>query len=795
MKVLLSWLNEYLIDKVDAKTVEESLLRVGIEVATIQHLGKGLEDVVVAKVNNFIPHPNADKLRLCDVTDGKETFKIVCGAKNFNKGDCVALAKIGAVLPNGLKIKASKIRGEESFGMLCSKDELGLAQGDDEGIIVFDEKVNLGEPAAKQLGLDDTLFELELTPNRGDCLSMLGVAREVAAALNGKSKSLDYGYGKDDSSIQVEVIEKQHVDCYTLVEINDLECKLSEQKISNRLQTIGQRSINAIVDIGNYCMFETGQPLHAFDRDKLVGKISVRFAKAGEKILCLDDVERSLNEQDLIIADEEGPVALAGIIGGARTSVNLESKNILLEAASFDAGLVRQTAKRLKLSTDSSYRFERFVDPKAVWPSALKAAKMIIKTCGGHQASTTWYEKEQHKEQEYILKQHTIRRVLGTDLPEAGECLSRLGMSVQKYGDDLRVEVPTYRHDISREIDLVEEVARIYGYDNFKGTIPKLNTFSSIQDEFTIDHKIKSVLKCASYNEVKNYSFFSEQDSRLNNYWHQEAISLKNALNENTEWMRNSLIPGLLHNLKLNHSQQQKQIKIFEISKTYGKHASKTNSENFSPASEKKCLAMLISGNVDEKKWYMSEQGELDFFTLKGDLETIFDQYALGQLAWQQTQDLAFLHPGKSALIQFQNKVIGFIGELHPSVCRQYDIPSCYVLELQTQSLENMLSRRKKYKAFSSYPSISRDFSFVVDKDLFVGEFIDFVSKQKIKDCVDVQLFDLFESKKLGKDKKSIAIKLKFQSKEKTLQDKDVDKQCEKLLKTIDKQYSLEVRQ
>ncbi|HMQ10887.1 MAG TPA: phenylalanine--tRNA ligase subunit beta [Oligoflexia bacterium] len=793
MKVLLSWLNEYLIDKVDAKTVEESLLRVGIEVDKVQPLGKGLEHVVVAKVKDFVPHPNADKLRLCDVTDGKENYKIVCGAKNFNKGDHVALAKVGADLPNGLKIKASKIRGEESFGMLCSKEELGLAKDDEDGIIVFSDKVNLGELAAKQLGLDDTLFELELTPNRGDCLSIIGVAREVAAALNGKSKSLDYGTGTDDSSVQIEIVEKQHVDCYTLVEINGIECKTSEQKIINRLETVGQRSINAVVDIGNYCMFETGQPMHGFDRDKLVGKIFVRFAQSGEKLLCLDDIERSLNEQDLIIADEEGPIAIAGVIGGARAKVTLESKNILLEAASFDAGLIRQTAKRLKLSTESSYRFERHVDPKAVWPSALKAAKLIIKTCGGHQASTTWYESEQHKEQDYILKQHTISRVLGTDLPEAGECLSRLGMSVQKYGDDLRVEVPTYRHDITREIDLVEEVARIYGYDNFKGTIPRLNTSTSIQDEFTNNNKIKSVLKCSSYHEVKNYSFFSKEDSKLNLFWHKEAIALKNALNEKTEWMRNSLIPGLLNNLNFNYSQQHKGLKIFEISKTYGKHPSLDNTD--SPASEKKCLAMLISGKADEKKWYASEQEDLDFFTLKGDLETVFEQYALGQLMWQETQDIEFLHPGKSALIQFQNKTIGFMGEVHPSVCRRYDVPRCYVLEIETQAIENMLVRRKKFKSFSTYPSITRDFSFVVDNSLAAGEFIDFVVKQKIKNCVDVQLFDLFESKKLGKNKKSIAIKLKFQSNEETLQDKDIDKQCDKLLKTIDKQYNLEVRQ
>lgn len=794
MKVLLSWLNEYLIDKVDAKTVEESLLRVGIEVDKVRHLGEGLEQVVVAKVHDFVQHPNADKLRLCDVTDGKENYKIVCGAKNFKKGDCVALAKVGASLPNGLKIKASKIRGEESFGMLCSKEELGLTQGDDEdGIIVFGNKAHLGEPAAKQLGLDDTLFELELTPNRGDCLSVLGVAREVAAALNGKSKSLDYGAGTDDSSVQIEIVEKQHVDCYTLVEINGIECKLSEQKIMNRLETIGQRSINAVVDIGNYCMFETGQPMHGFDRDKLLGKISVRFAKSGEKIVCLDDIERSLNEKDLVIADEEGPIAIAGVIGGARAKVTLETKNILLESASFDPGLIRQTAKRLKLSTDSSYRFERHVDPKAVWPSALKAAKLIIKACGGHQASTTWYESEQHKEQDYILKQHTISRVLGTDLPEAGECLSRLGMSVQKYGDDLRVEVPTYRHDITREIDLVEEVARIYGYDNFKGTIPKLNTSTAIQDEFTINNRVKSVLKCSSYHEVKNYSFFSEEDSKLNTFWHQEAIALKNALNEKSEWMRNSLIPGLLHNLSFNYSHQHKGVKLFEISKTYGKHLSSKNVD--APASEKKCLAMLISGKADEKKWYASEQEEVDFFTLKGDLETIFEQYALGQLTWQETQDIAFLHPGKAALIQFQNKTIGFMGEIHPSVCKRYDIPNAYVLELETHAIENMLSRRKKYKTFSTYPSVARDFSFVIDNTLAAGELIDFVVKQKVKDCVDVQLFDLFESKKLGKNKKSIAIKLKFQSQEKTLQDKDIDKQCEKLLKTIDKQFNLEVRQ
>ncbi|MCB0327380.1 MAG: phenylalanine--tRNA ligase subunit beta, partial [Bdellovibrionales bacterium] len=443
MKFPLSWLQSYFSQDLESEKVIDAFFSVGLEVDQVIELGKDLDLVIKAKVESFVSHPDADSLSLCQVNTGQEVLSIVCGAKNFVAGDFVALAMIGAKLPNGLKIKKSKIRGQESFGMLCSESELGLAETS-EGILIIpaDDQNPLGEPIAKVLGLEDIQIELELTPNRGDCLSIEGLVREVAASLELSSKIQgSESRGENNHSIEVEIEEPEACPRYSLHRLSDIAVQSSTSLVQRRLERCGVRSIDHVVDITNYVMLEMGQPMHAFDADKVIGGIRVRYAKEGENLLCLDDIERVLDPADLIIADDEGPLALAGVMGGQRSSVDQNTKNILLESAHFDPSVVRLSSKRHHISTESSRRFERVVDPCLSWSAASRAVEMLIEY-GAKVEKKIDVIKGEFQAREIFLRKSKIQKILGADLEDAGQILSRLGFSLSKMDEGWMVRVP-----------------------------------------------------------------------------------------------------------------------------------------------------------------------------------------------------------------------------------------------------------------------------------------------------------------------------------------------------------------
>ncbi len=619
MKVLLSWLQEFFSETLTAQQVADALYRVGIEVESIDEMGKGLDKVVVAKIESTQQHPNADKLTLCKVFNGTEILDIVCGAKNFKVGDHVALAQIGAVLPGDFKIEKSKIRGEVSFGMLCSTDELGFETHGD-GIIILPQDSVPGTPLKTALKLDDAVLHLSLTPNRGDCFSILGVAIEVGAALNLKIKPPVKSLSMFQSiPMQVEIVDAEGCLKYSLQRIEGVSVGPSASLISTRLEKSGIRAVNNIVDLTNYMMLERGQPMHAFDADKVKGKIQIRRANDGEKIECLDEQTLTLNIKDLIIADEQGPIAIAGVMGGLRSAITSATKNIFLESAWFEPRTVRTTSRRLNLVSESSKRFERDIDPSTVTAVGMVTAEMIEEHTKGKVIGGVNFDHNKPDLTKIRLTQLNIQKILGIDVPNAGDYLSRLGFSLVKAGEGWSVEVPLRRPEIQREIDLIEEIARIHGYDNIPSKLPSLQIEPRVDSAFAAVEQLRQKVIAMGLSEARTYSFTSQDWAETFTDSTAPLIEVLNPLTPETSIMRNSLLPGLLECWKTNNSRQIPSLRLFEIGKTFA--------EGANGAKESLKLAIVWGGVAQEKTWYDNRTREFDYYDAKGFLETLFKSY------------------------------------------------------------------------------------------------------------------------------------------------------------------------
>ncbi len=788
MKISYNWLKEFVEINIPPEKLAEVLTMRSFEVEEIIYQGEGLDRVVVGEILEIKKHPNADKLNLVKVNIGEnKILDIVCGAPNVEIGQKVAVALVGAELPGGFKIEKRKVRGVESCGMICAEDELGI--GDEhKGIMVLDKSLEVGTPIKKALNLDDVIFEIDILPNRAhDCLCHLGVAREVAAitkkSIKYPSSSADkqatsIKQGLKESSLDVEIIEDKNL-CkrYSVAVMKNVEIKDSPAWLKNKLESCGVRSINNIVDITNYVMLTLGQPMHAFNADKLNGKIVVRNAKKGEKILALDDETYELNENDLVIADEKKAIAIAGVMGGIETAVDERTKNIIFEAANFDCTNIRKTSKRLKLSSESSYRFEREIDPEMTIPAIMKAIEMASDLAGGkikENITDIYPNSVQQKELGFDFKR--IKNLLGVEVPkkEVLRILESLDFEVAINNEILKIKVPTYRIDIERANDIIEEVGRIYGYKNIPEVAPEVEMISVTGDKIlSLEKDLRTISEGLGFCEIYNYSFVSEKDISNLGLKTKDHLELQNPLSEEHKFLRISVLPYLLKNVEKNLKYRD-DFALFELGRIYLK-----NDNNKLPDEKRIFAGVMADKNIKD----------ILFYELKGRIEVLMSKLGVNELVYKEIESAeSFWHKGRSAEIIYKNKTIGKIGEIHPNVSGAFGIETrVSYFEIYEEELLEFYSKEKHYQKINKFPAVELDLSVVFDESVKWDDVKEIVFNAGGKLVRSVEPFDIYRGKELGDNKKSIAFRIFYQAEDRTLKDEEVGVIQEKVVGELGK--------
>ena len=797
MNVTLNWLKAYIDFEFSPSELADRLTMLGVEVESVKHLGTELEGVIVGSVTSIRPHPNADKLVLCQVDTGEtEELQIVCGAPNAREGMLAPVATIGATLPVGLTIKRAKLRGETSQGMLCSEKELGLS-GDAAGLMELSTDIPLGTPLSEALGLDDVVFELEITPNRPDCLSLIGVAREIRAETGNllKLPTVDL----QESGINIRDLTSVTIGApdlcprYAARVIQGVKVTESPAWLQQRLESVGIGVINNIVDATNFVLMEYGQPLHAFDYHKLTeNRIVVRRATDDEQITTLDEVERELTPDMLVIADAEKPVALAGIMGGYDSEITETTCDVLLESAYFNPSSIRATAKALGISTEASYRFERGADPGAVLVTLDRAAQLIVELAGGTvcEGIVDVYPGQQPLT-EIQLRPERVNFVLGTTLEaeEMVQILNRLGFDVDATGKVYQVVVPTFRSDVTREIDLIEEIARVYGYDNIPTTLPKGDIpVPAPTPKTEARRRIKHFLLAAGMMEAVNYSFCDPNcfdkirlnaDDPLRN-----TLQLRNPLSPEMSVLRTTLTPGLLENAQHNRNHQIDTIALFEIGGVFVHDGKEKEPER---------VTGVLAGQIGEGV-YSDPYRHPDFFDIKGLVEGMLE--VCGVVDWTlQKTDAPTFHPGRNAEVLLGDRQIGVFGEVHPEVLENYDLPyKAYLFEFDLEGLADAATFAKRFEPISIYPKVARDLAIVVDKETLSDMPTELIYTTG-GDAVDsVRLFDVYEGEQVPEGKKSLAYTITYHSATETLTDKAVNTLHDEVVKRLNRELGAELR-
>ena len=808
MNVTLNWLKTYIDFDFSPDELAERLTMLGIEVESVKQLGTGLGGVVVGKVTSIRPHPDADKLVLCQVDIGQEeTLQIVCGAPNVCEGMLAPVATIGAELPTGRTIKRAKLRGEESHGMLCSEKELGISD-ESAGLMELSSDLSTGTPLTEALGLDDVILELEITPNRPDCLSLIGVAREIRAETGNDLKLPQVHLQEEGTDIRelTSVTIDAPVLCprYAARVIRGVKISESPAWLKQHLESVGVGAINNIVDVTNFVLMEYGQPLHAFDYHKLnENRIVVRRAAEGEQITTLDEEERKLTSDMLVIADAEKPVALAGIMGGYDSEITETTCDVLLESANFQPSSVRATAKKLGITTEASYRFERGADPEAVIPALDRASQLIVELAGGTicEGIIDVYPGERDLLQ-IQLRSERVNFILGTALEatEIEQILCLLGFGVERLGQEGRnqevaptedkevfnIIVPSFRSDITREIDLIEEIARVHGYDNIPTTLPKGDIPVPASDiSVKVRKHIKHFLLGSGMMEAINYSFnhpncfdkvrFASENPLRN------ALKLRNPLSPDMSILRTTLLPSLLENAQHNHNHQIDNIALFEMSTVF--------IQDEEPNRIAGILAGEIGGGV-----YGNPYRSPDFFDIKGIVEEMLEVCGTTDYTFKKTDDPTF-HPGRNAEVLLGEKRIGILGETHPEVLENYELPyKAYLFELDLEALADAADFSKRFKPIPIYPSVQRDLAIVVDKDLQSDIPINIIYSTGGELVESVRLFDVYEGDQVPEGKKSLAYTMTYHSATETLTDKAVNYLHDKVVKRLNQELGAELR-
>ncbi|MFT8321371.1 MAG: phenylalanine--tRNA ligase subunit beta [Bacillus sp. (in: firmicutes)] len=796
MLVSYKWLSEYVdIKDVSPQELADKITKGGIEVEGVDVLNEGIKNVVVGYVLEREQHPNADKLNKCLVDIGEdEPTQIICGAKNVDKGQKVAVAKVGAVLPGNFKIKKAKLRGEESNGMICSLQELGIeskliAKDYAEGIFVFPSDVEVGKDALEYLERDDSVLELGLTPNRSDCLSMLGVAYEVAAVL-GKEVLLpevDYAKagGKASDYVQVKVENKEDAHSYTAKIIKNVKIAPSPLWMQGRLMAAGIRPHNNVVDITNYILLEYGQPLHAFDYDRLGSKeILVRRAKKDETIVTLDEAKRVLSEDNLVITNGETTVAVAGVMGGANSEVQSDTTTVLLEAAYFNSNVIRKSSKVLNLRSEASARYEKGIDPNRVRAAAERAVQLLHLYAGGEIVEGEVVVDNVTAEPKTVsISIEKINKVLGTSLQveEVNDIFARLQFETAVEDAVFTVTVPTRRNDITIEEDLVEEVARLYGYDEIPTTLPIGESVPGALSPYQKKRRtVRKYLEGAGLFQAITYALTSEKKVQQFALETRKPVRLSMPMSEERSLLRQSIIPQLLEVVKYNSARQNDSLAVYETGVVF---LANEGAENELPE-EREHVAGAITGLWHANPW-QGEKKAVDFFVMKGVLEGLFQKLGVAEQISFARGAMDSLHPGRTATILFNNEVIGFVGQVHPQVQNDLDIKETYCFELNLSKLLAADVEELQYSIIPRFPSVTRDIALVVDKTILAGDIQTIIVEAGGKLLKEVQVFDLYEGDKMEEGKKSIAYTLKYFDPEQTLTDEMITKAHDKVLTAV----------
>ncbi len=796
MKISYKWLKEYLDFKLTPRQLEEKLTFAGIEVEAVEELGKELNQIKIAKIIEHKPHPDSDHLSVCLVDDGNETLQVVCGAPNCDAGQKIAFAPVGTQIGD-FTIKKAKLRGEISYGMICSEQELGISD-DHEGIMVLPEEAPIGTSLAAYLQLDDVCFDVEITPNRPDLLGIYGVARDLSAilnlTLNEPDCTIEESNKKIEDNLELQNVAPKLCTRYTARMIKNVTIKESPDWLKKRLISVGLRPINNVVDVTNFVMMEFGHPLHAFDYNLLDDKkIIVRTAEDGEKFPALDEENYILNSSDLVIADNKKPVALAGIIGGQNSHISDSTKDIVIEAANFLYSNIRKTAGRLKISTDSSYRFERDIADETADLVSRRAAQLILATAGGELLAGKLDAYPNPLPQRIVAIQTTrVEQLLSIKLtPQMiRNYLEPLGLEFRrKENNKLHFAIPHYRKDLTREIDLIEEVMRLHGYNNID-TYLKTQSIMN-REEFYAKRQIADIMVNNGFAEVKNWNFADPEDlDKLRipaDDRHRQNAVLKNPLGSRFSILQSMLLPNLLHNSLYNINHGQKNLKFFELAKVFFHRDEKL-------ATEKWDVAGIMSGKLHQNYWKENEV-KVDFFDLKGIIEEILESMKITKYRFVESAE-SYFQPGLGAAVYIRNHKIGNLGKLDSRVLSEFDIEQAmFAFELDITSIFTFCNFSDPvFREIPKFPPVLRDLSFVIAKDHQYEDITKIIKAVNPEMIWKIELFDEYTGGNIKSGYRSLSFSIVFGSKTKTLTDEIVSSILQKVIDKLVKEFAIEMR-
>ena len=797
MKASVEWLKEYSDIDVDTIKLGDILTMTGSKVETIDRKGNDIKNAVIGKILEIEKHPDADKLVITKVDVGTEILQIVTGANNIKENDIVPIAKDGAELPGGVKIKTGKLRGVESCGMMCSVGELGLDLADypgqiDHGIMILDKELEkeIGKDVVEILNLKEDIIDFEITPNRPDCLSIEGLGRETAVSLNKEfknpRKNIDELKVEDKNEIEGLKVDITAPDlCYRYIAraVKDVKIGPSPKWLTRRLKACGIRSINNIVDITNYVMLEMGQPMHAFDINSIEGKhITVRRAKNGEKITTLDEQERNLDENDLVISDDKKAVAIAGVMGGLNSEITEKTNTVVFESAVFNGGNIRKTAKKVGLRTESSSRFEKGLSSENALRAINRAVELVelLKAGKAIDGKIDVYPTKQ-KINKIPLEVERINNLLGIKLSkqEMIDILEKLDIKVE---NDMAI-APYFRMDLEFVADIAEEILRFYGYDKLNTTLVNADTTIGIRNkEQKIQRNIREMLVNSGLSEIYTYGFVSQKDlekSNIKEELRKSVITIKNPLSDEYKFMRPTTVPSMMQILANNANKKNQNVKLFDISRNY---------RNLNNEIEKGEVPL------QEDILTIGMYGD-DFYTLKGLIENVLEKISVNRYDIEKETNNASYHPGRCANLKVGNDVIATIGEVHPEVLQNYDIEKrVYLAEVNVTKLVKYSRENKKYVEVPKFPAVERDIAMIVDEKVEVGQIEKIITKKGKKLLESVKLFDIYRDEKLGENKKSVAYSLIFRDKNKTLNDEEINNTMENIITELQKTLGAELR-
>ena len=796
MKFSEQWLRRWVSIEADTQELVDKITMAGLEVDDVEAVAGEFTGVVIGEIVACEQHPDADKLRVTRVSIGSEEAQVVCGAPNARVGIKVPFATVGAVLPGNFKIKKAKLRGVESFGMLCAEEELGMAESSD-GLMELPADAPVGQNIREYLELDDKIIDVDLTPNRGDCLSIAGLAREVSAnflAEVTEEQVAEVAPAIDDTfPVKVEAPEGCPRFVGRVIRNVDVT-KQTPLWMVERLRRSGIRSIDPVVDVTAYVMLELGQPMHGYDLSTLSGSIVARMAKPEEKLTLLDGQEVTLNkngnEKILVIADEQRVLGIAGVMGGEESGVSAKTKDVFLEAAFFDQITVAGKARSFGLHTDASHRFERGVDSELQRKAIERATQLVLDICGGEAGPVTEVASEVNlpKQREVILRSGKVESLLGVaiDNSHTEALLTRLGLSMESAGEgQWKVAVPSWRFDISIEEDLVEELGRIYGYNNLPTTIPTaLLKLKQVDEDKVKEADLRRVLTGRGYNEAVSFSFIAPELHQLFDP-SREPVALANPIASDLSVMRTSLLPGLVKTTGYNLNRQQSRVRLFETGLTFIKENDRLTQEPM--------LAAIITGDRYPEGWQTKAE-VVDFFDLKGDFEALLDVgQAADEFTFRKGTHVA-MHPGQCAEIVRDGIVIGHIGGIHPSLAKKMSVPAgVFMLEVNLNRL--MEGKVTKFAPLSKFPEVRRDLALIVKQSVAADELAQVMRDEAGELFRDVRTFDVYAGKGIEEDHKSLAIGLTLQHASRTLKDEEVNQLISSIISRLEREFNASLRQ